>query len=277
MLKKAYLEITNVCNLSCSFCHGTKREKRFITEEQFTLAASRIRPFCRYLYLHLMGEPLLHPLLPRFLDIAGEMGFKVIITTNGTLLDEKGDVLLNAPSLHKVSVSLHAFEANTLSCSLEEYLDSCFRFCSAASDGGIISVLRLWNLGGEDALNGAVLCRMREHFGADWVEQRGGFKIKDRLYLEWGDKFDWPDIDLAPLGNKHACYGLRDQIGIHCDGTVVPCCLDAEGDIALGNIFQTPLDEILASPRAVALKRSFENRCVKEPLCQRCGFANDRM
>ena len=129
MPKKAYLEITNVCNLSCDFCHGTKREKAFISEERFRTAALRLRTFADFLYFHLMGEPLLHPELKTFFEIANEMGYKVIITTNGTLLKEKDKILLSSPALHKVSISLHCYEANKMGISIDEYLQNCFDFC----------------------------------------------------------------------------------------------------------------------------------------------------
>lgn len=277
MLKKAYLEITNECNLACSFCHGTRRRTRYMSEEEFTSAARALRGHTEYLYFHLMGEPLLHPLLPRFLEIAKELGFKVMITTNGTLLRDVGDVLISSGAVHKVSVSLHAYEANSLDTSIDEYLESCFDFCARGSGGGIISVMRLWNLGGEDRENGYILWKMREYFGDGWRECYSGYKLGERLFLEWGERFEWPDENAPLCSEAHTCYGLRDQIGVLCDGRVVPCCLDADGVITLGNIFEDSLEDILASPRAVALRRSFENRSVTEPLCLRCGFASTRL
>lgn len=112
MLKKAYLEITNVCNLSCRFCPGTRREKRFMSVEGFKTLSARLRPHTDYLYFHLMGEPLLHPELESLLGIAGAQGFKVIITTNGTLLHRAGELLLRSGAVHKVNISLQSFEAN---------------------------------------------------------------------------------------------------------------------------------------------------------------------
>ncbi len=276
MANKAYLEITNICNLRCGFCHGTRRAPAFITEAQFTLAASRLRPFCDYLYFHLMGEPLLHPLLPRFFDIAADLGFKVIITTNGTLLAEKQDILLGAKSLHKVSVSLHAYESNTLPYPLEEYLENVFDFCHTAAEKGIISVMRLWNIGGKEALNEQIVKEIQHRFGSEWEKRFSGQRIRERLYLEWGELFEWPDLSLPALGNRHGCYGLRDQIGVLCDGTVVPCCLDAEGAAALGNIFTQGLEEILSSPKALAIKEGFIKHRITEPLCMRCGFAHSK-
>ncbi len=274
MPNKAFLEITNVCNLSCSFCHGTKREGRFISKEEFTLAAARLRPFADYLYYHLLGEPLLHPQLGDFLSVAANLGFQSILTTNGTLLDEKAQMLLQAPSLRKVSISLHCYEANTLGISLDDYLNQCFVFCKAFSDRGRIAVMRLWNNGGKDSLNEYILAKMHAYFDGEWKLLHSGYQLKEKCFLEWGDLFEWPDTDAPDYGGKHSCYGLRDQVGVLCDGTVVPCCLDAEGDINLGNIFETDIESILNSSRAKALKRSFEMRNVTEPLCRRCGYAS---
>ncbi len=276
MLKKAFLEITNACNLSCSFCHGTKREKAFITKENFLHAATKLRGYANYLYFHIMGEPLLHPQLEEFLDIAAELGFRGIITTNGTLLPSKAPILLKAKALHKVSISLHCYEANAMGLSLEEYLDGCFDFCAKAAQNGIIAVMRLWNAGGEDKLNEMILNRMHNYFKGEWKETYSGYRICEKTFLEWGERFDWPDIDGEYFGENHTCYGLRDQIGVLCDGTVVPCCLDADGAIPLGNIFEAELSDILNSKRAQDLKRSLQARCVKEELCLRCGYAHKK-
>lgn len=273
MPNKAFFEITNACNLSCGFCHGTKRKIKYLTAEEFYKGAVQLRSFADYLYFHLMGEPLLHPLLGEFFKIAEELGFRVILTTNGTLLDKRKDVLLSAKALHKVSISLHCYEANHIGISIDDYLKSCFDFCIQAADKGIISVMRLWNEGGKDLLNEKILAQMHEYFSGEWKEIYSGFKLRDKVFLEWGKKFDWPDEEGEYKGEKHSCYGLRDQIGVLSDGTVVPCCLDAEGSVNLGNIFESDLDEILNSPRALALKASFEKKQVCEELCKRCGYS----
>ena len=276
-LKKAYLEITNICNLDCSFCHKTKRDKAFMPKERFRYAANELYRVADYLYLHVMGEPLLHPALEDYLAIAREIGFRVILTTNGTLLKKQEAVLLGAENLHKVSISLHAYEANGMAMSLDEYIDTCLDFSEKAAKQGIIVALRLWNIGGKEALNGEILAKLHRKFGDDFKETRGGYKMGDRLYLEWGDYFEWPDPDAPTDSTTHSCYGLRDQVAVLCDGTVVPCCLDAEGVLALGNLFDEPIETILASPRAVALKQSFERRCITEELCRHCDFAVKRI
>ena len=270
--RKIYLEISNVCNLSCSFCPGTKRIKQFMSEEQFSTLLQRLRPYSDYLYFHLMGEPLLHPLLPRFLELAGEAGLKVILTTNGTLLSKRQDDLLNADGLHKINISLHAFEANDLAIPFEQYLRNCFEYGKAA-EGKTLTVYRLWNGGGADALNQTILDYLRHYFPEPWVVEPRGNRIGNRVYLEYGDKFDWPDLAASDRGKNCFCYGLRDQIGVLCDGTVVPCCLDHDGDIPLGNLFHEDLEAILQKPLALSIYDGFSEKTAIMPLCRRCGYA----
>ena len=269
---KIYLEISNLCNLSCAFCPGTKRQKKALNEEEFSALLPKIRPYTDFLYFHLMGEPLLHPNLEQFLALAGDVGFKIILTTNGTLLPKQQEILLNAPALHKVNISLHAFEANDLAVPFEDYLSGCFTFGKAA-EGKILIAYRLWNQGGQDEKNDDILAAMSKFFPKPWVQERRGTRIGERIYLEYGDKFDWPDLKAADGGEGVFCHGLRDQLGILCDGTVVPCCLDHEGDIALGNLFTQSMEEILESPRAKAIYDGFPQRKATEELCRKCGYA----
>ena len=270
--KKVYLEISNICNLQCSFCPGTKRRKQIMEEAEFTQILQKLRPWTDYLYFHLMGEPLCHPQLKSFLDRAGEHGFRVILTTNGTLLAKQREMLLASPALHKLNISLHAFEANDLAVPFEEYLHDCFTFGKAA-EGKKLIVYRLWNHGGADEKNNEILAALESFFPKPWAEERRGIRIGERVYLEYGDKFDWPDLSAEDMGQKVFCYGLRDQIGVLCDGTVVPCCLDHDGDLALGNLHEDSLDNILETPRAQAIYQGFQHKTAAEELCRKSGYA----
>lgn len=269
---KIYLEISNVCNLNCTFCPGTKRKPRVMSEEEFTVLLQKLRPWSDYLYFHLMGEPLCHPNLERYLQLAGSEGFKVILTTNGTLLAKQQEVLLSSPALHKVNISLHAFEANDLSIPFDQYIDECFMFGKAA-EGRKLVVYRLWNQGGLDGQNSAIINALSCYFPKPWITQRRGIRIGERVFLEYGDKFDWPDLTAPEHDDHFFCYALRDQIGILCDGTVVPCCLDHDGDLALGNLLKEELADILATDRAKSIYAGFSNRMASEELCRKCGYA----
>lgn len=270
--QKVYLEISNLCNLSCAFCPGTRRKPKRMTQEELDILLPRLRPWTDFLYFHLMGEPLCHPQLESFLESAGKQGFKVILTTNGTLLQQQQSLLLRSEALHKVNISLHAFESNDLAMPFETYLQQCFAFGKAA-EGRKLVVFRLWNQGGAEERNADILAAMASYFPKPWVQERKGTRIGNRIYLEYGDKFDWPDLKAEDQGVQVFCYGLRDQIGVLCDGTVVPCCLDHEGDLALGNLLETNLQEILDSDRAKAIYHGFQHRQATEALCRRCGYA----
>lgn len=274
-LKKVYLEITNICNLSCDFCHGTKRDKKFLSPEDFSLFAEKIRPLTEYIYLHVLGEPLLHPQIKEILDVCAELDFKVTLTTNGTLLRQSSDLLLSCPALYKVSVSLHSFEANARQTILEDYMTGVCAFAAKAARQGVITVLRLWNNGGENKLNANINALLSDRFPGPYKENRSGITLSKNIYLEYGDKFDWPDLS-APETGAGFCMGLRDQAAVLCDGTVVPCCLDCEGDIPLGNLYEQTMEDILSGERARNIINGFSERRASEELCRRCGYAKQR-
>lgn len=275
-LAKVYLEITNVCNRSCAFCPGTDRAPQYMQEKAFSLLLARLEKATDFLYFHLMGEPLLHPQLERYLTLAAASGFRVIITTNGTLLPQKKQTLLAASGLHKVNISLHSFEANA-GGDFKAYLHGCIDFARCAAQKGIIINFRLWNqdgaVAGMNSRNDEILQELHRQFPSAWEENARGVRLSDGVFLQWGERFEWPDTKQPDYGERCFCYGLRDQIGVLCDGTVVPCCLDRNGTIALGNLLHQELEEILASSAAQEIYSGFSGRHAVHALCRHCGYA----
>lgn len=276
MRSRVYIEITNRCNLSCDFCHGTRRPLHTMTPSEFRILAQKLRGETGYLYLHVLGEPLLHPQLPELLAIAGDLDFRVCLVTNGTLLARQRETLLAAPALHKLSVSLHSFEGNGGVGDLEEYLQQVWDTCLPLSQRGVLCALRLWNDGAAQRCNARVLDFLSGRIGQDVEtlsrDARGNRTLRSHLFLEQAERFDWPDL-AAPASGANFCHGLTRQLAVLCDGTVTPCCLDSEGTIALGNLFTQTLPEILQSPRAAAMAAGFAARNPSEELCRRCGYA----
>lgn len=280
MFERIYVEIGNVCNLHCSFCPTVKRKPRQLTTSEFAHICEKIKAHTSYIYLHVMGEPLLHRELDSFLSIAAEHSLRVCITTNGTLLAKERDVLLShAKTLHKVSISLHCIEGNEgANLSMDEYLTQCFDFSRCAAEEGIYTVFRLWNLdengrAGANAQNTYIENALRNAFDQDWTPRRAGFRLQKNIFLEYAPIFTWPtQSDAEPVECGH-CHGMLDQLAILVDGSVVPCCLDSEGEIHLGNIFDKTLDDILSSKRAVAMRDSLRRGELSEELCKRCTYA----
>lgn len=284
--KKVYIEITNVCNLSCSFCPGTRREPAFMSAADFERILHSLEGHTRYIYLHVMGEPLLHPDLSRFLDISHALGFKVNITTNGTLISERQDDLLGAGALRQVNFSLHSMEKVLSDEGLDRYTSDIFQFTRKALDRGDVYVsYRLWNIGSPSAekFNRYMLERIEKYFETDhplWdgFVSKNRITVRDRLFLNNAEVFEWPDDVRA--GNdpgsdpaaKGFCLGLRDQIAILADGTVVPCCLDNNGTVRLGNILAQDFEHILGSERSTTIYRGFSEGRAVEGLCRHCSY-----
>lgn len=282
--KKVYIETTNICNLSCNFCPKTSRKLSFMDEKSFKYIIKSVRPYTDHVYFHLMGEPFLNANLKRFLEISRENELKVNITTNGTLLNNVKDVLLNAPALRQINISLHSFEANNQGVDFNEYIDTIIHFVKEITEKtNVICSLRLWNLDtrytASNNMNIDILKLLENEFNLDCdlkekLREKNSFKLKNNVYISMGEKFKWPSLKVEELGERAFCYGLRDQIGILVDGTVVPCCLDSEGSIPLGNVFEEKLEDILNSKRAQDIYDGFSSRNAVEDLCKRCGFIN---
>jgi radical SAM protein with 4Fe4S-binding SPASM domain len=278
MFKRIYIEITNVCNLSCSFCPKSNSKAEFMSVESFEEILRKIEGQAKVLYFHVKGEPLLHPDLGVFLDLCERYHFKVNLTTNGTLIDKSEKSVLNKPALRQINFSLHSFDANYDKYPIEQYLEKIFRFIrNALYRQKLLIGLRLWNVNEENKNNEFILNRIKEEFKLDFnikneVSQINGIKVADYVFLYQAQSFDWPDLNNEIIGEKGFCYGLRDQIAILSDGTVVPCCLDSEGIIDLGNIFRKDFEEIVESDRAKKIYDGFSKRQVVEELCKKCNY-----
>lgn len=281
-LEKIYLEITNVCNLSCPFCPPTNRAGRTMSVDDFSRILSRIRSRAKTLYFHVKGEPLMHPDLSSLIDIAAASSFSVIITTNGTLLPDAVGSLSGKVNLARVNVSLHSLaqfppeRRLSLARAIFEAADRLSAANRLVNPRFLVS-FRLWT---RDQTNetAEILEELARRYGIGRegidavLAGHNGLKIAPGVALHAADTFDWPALDGEDHGPRGFCHALRDQAAILVDGTVVPCCLDGDGIIALGNILEAEWDEIMASPRARALYDGFSARTVAEPLCRRCGF-----
>lgn len=273
--KKIYIEITNVCNMRCSFCPPIMREKAFMSKEFFKEVLGKIKGFTDYIYLHIKGEPFLHKEILKFLDIAEENKLKVNITSNGTILNEE---VLKKESLRQINFSLHSFEEENEEKEVK-YIENIMNFSKKAEKYGKIVSLRLWNFDENsfDEKNKLILKLLETFFDkeikVDSFVRGKGIKLSDKIYLNFEEVFQWPRLENSYYNEKGYCYGLKSHLGILVDGTVVPCCLDDEGIINLGNIKDVEnLEEIIGNPRAKEMIDSFNRRLCIEELCKHCQF-----
>lgn len=267
--KKIYVEITNVCNLSCPFCLELKRERQFMDFLKFEEIIRKVKDYTDYLYLHIKGEPLIHPHFNRILGACAKNNLLVNLTTNGTLIKENYQTLIESSTIRQINISTHSF-SEFAENKQREYLDEVIKLVKyAEKEGEFYISLRFW-LGNNQLQN----------FAISYLESELNVKIVPtdkailrNVYVSFDSEFVWPEAETNTSDFVY-CHGIKDHIGILVDGTVVPCCLDGNGVINLGNLFTSSLEEILSSPRYLKMLKALETRKMEEELCLRCSFKN---
>jgi len=274
MFKKIYIEITNICNLKCKFCPETDRKKEFMSIENLEKVIKKIHKHTNLVCLHVKGEPLLHHNLEEIFRILEKYKLQANITTNGTLIKEKLEVLENSKSVRQINFSIHSIMQNDKLD--KQYLQDIFESVEKLED--IIISYRLWNLQTikENDINNEIIEEIEKYYGIQNLKQElmqnEFFKVKDNVFINQDTEFVWPDISKEKIIEKGRCLALKEQIAILVDGTVVPCCLDNNGDIPLGNILEESLEDILNKSKTLSIKKNFENGIITCNLCKTCGF-----
>lgn len=274
MFKKIYIEITNICNLNCNFCPDTKRIKQSMDIKKFEEVINKIHKHTKLVCLHVKGEPLLHNNLEEILKILEKYNLKTNITTNGTLIKKKLDILKKSNSVRQINFSIHSITQNK--DINKEYLYNIFENVEKLNN--ILISYRLWNMKNieENDINNEIIKEIEEYYHINNLKQKlienNFIKINDNIYINQDTEFTWPNINEEAIIEKGRCLALKEQIAILVDGTVVPCCLDNNGDIPLGNIFNESLEDILNKEKTKTIKNNFENNILTCKLCKTCGF-----
>lgn len=252
--------------------------------EAFEQVMQKLQGHSDHIYLHVKGEPLVHKNFPEILELCVKYNKKVNITTNGLLLDKHGERILNCPAVRLVNLSLQSYEENKGGDHQRAYLDKILSFVKKGIESThILFEFRLWNF--EDTEqdeqrqagfnNQKILDYVESFLGLNipvTTQNTKGNHGRSQVYISRGVEFQWPNLKNDFVSESGTCYGLRRQIAILSNGDVVPCCLDAEGVIKLGNIFESDFESIVMSKQSVKIRTGFENKKILEPLCQRCGY-----
>lgn len=261
--KRIYIEITNVCNLNCSFCSKSSKSNREMTSEEFKEVLSKINNYTDYIYLHVKGEPLTHHNLNKILDITKEYNKKVCITTNGVFLKDRLPILKKYDNIYQINISLHS--ENNKKNYLEDIISSVNEISSYIS-------YRFWTLDNNkmDNKTKEYIKVLKEVYNKEEIYD--GIKLKDKVYLSLDNKFTWPSINNDYYNEKGTCLGTKTQLAILSDGTVSVCCLDSEGVSNLGNIYLSTMEDILASDKYQNILKGFDNHKVYLDICKHCSY-----
>lgn len=281
MLDRVYIEISNICNVQCSFCPVVERDKKIMSLSDFTKIIDQAAPKAKEVCLHLMGEPLAHPKIKEIINICDKKNVLVQITTNGLLIKRYSDFLANSQNVRQINFSLQSYTDNFPNKRIDGYLGEILKFIKDAHKirPELYTNLRLWNQGDEinSKENEKIFGFIEKYFeiGINRRVEVGHIKSKriwNRLYLHFDSRFEWPSTENEFKSTTGRCNGLLRHVGIHTDGSVVPCCLDSEARINLGNCLNEPLDKILNSKRALKIKEGFLNNRLVEDMCQKCDY-----
>lgn len=280
--KRVYIEISNICNLQCSFCPVVDRDKKIMGLDLFEKTIAQVAPLTEQVCLHLMGEPLAHPEFPAIIALCEKYGVKINLTTNGILLNRYAELLTTSPAFHQVNFSIHSFKDNFRDKSITPYLTDILNFSKLAFERKpeLYINYRLWNIFESQTQNDSnkeILQSIADFFQVEIKEDIdvGSIKSKriwNRVYLHFDSRFEWPHPSMPLQSTKGFCHALSSHIGIHADGTVVACCLDKEARLALGNCSELSVGEILEGMRARVMREGFKKKFLAEELCQRCTY-----
>jgi len=281
MFKRVYLEISNICNVQCSFCPVVEKDKKIMDVTEFENILKQVAPLTEIVCLHLMGEPLAHPQFVKILEICERYKAQIDLTTNGLLINKHKENIINTACVRQINFSLQAFKDNFPEKDISQYLQPIFEFANQAHEKrpAMYTNFRLWNQESEAADNEDIFFKIEEYFKIEINRniELGAIKSKNiwnRLYLHFDSRFEWPSFLLPHQGTKGRCHGTVNHIGIHADGSVVPCCLDKDANINLGNAKEQSLIEILTGERFTKMKNGFLNGVLVEDFCQHCSFIN---
>ncbi|PWJ67614.1 radical SAM additional 4Fe4S-binding SPASM domain-containing protein [Fibrobacter sp. UWB15] len=295
-MNAVYIEITDVCNLNCSFCPcgkanssavslSAKRPREFMNTELFKRCITEAATVAENVYFHVLGEPTLHPGFGQFLKRLEQTPLKLNLTTNGTTIARVSESILKCPAVRQVNFSTHAYAElpqDDAMRHLQDVLDFC-KMANAVRPDLYIN-LRLWNVGDatSNSWNETMLAKVNEAFGTNvelgqFCSRHKSFNVTGRIYLHQDSRFEWPILDerRKTRDERNAtgtCRALDTHVAILHDGRVVACCLDYSGQITLGNIADQSLAEILETPLARNLREGFEKHELRHPFCQNCTF-----
>ena len=268
MFKRVYLESTNSCNLNCAFCEAVKKHD-FMDINDIKSRLDEIKEVTNYVYLHVLGEPLLHPFFDEILSYTDKLGLNVQLVTNGTLL-YKYPNLLDHKSLRKCSISIHSIDNLNIS---DDYFKTIDRLIDIVKDKEKQFLeLRFYD---EEHLahnSKRYYEELKKRYPLENTTKKQSYRIAKNVYIYTQVLFHWPDINDPIINDKGKCHGAIDMLGILANGDVIICCLDAAGHTKVGNLKKDSLKEILNSNPYLNIRNEMLKQHLVCDLCQRCTY-----
>ncbi len=279
---RIYIELTNVCGLSCSFCPTKSLPTQEMDLDFFESIVNQAKVYTKEIACHVVGDPLTLSNLDAYLDIIHKHGLKAMLTTSGYFLKKHSYDTLFHPCVKQINISLNSFNKNDTSITFEQYMKPVLALCEAKleREEDIFINLRVWNLDemmSERTFNETLFEKLSSAFGTKldlktiYEEKPKSLRLASKILVHFDNYFEWPSLNNRNYGHG-TCQGLQSHVAILASGKVVPCCLDCDGIIELGDLHENTLDEILTAKRAVDMVEGFKEGKAVEELCQKCSY-----
>ena len=254
-----------------------------MTLEKFDKLNLQLKDVTKELAYHVVGDPLVLSNLQEYLNISLKHNLKVNITTTANnLRKEHFDILMN-DTIRQINFSINSYNANSHKKTLDEYINPILDFCEYAvlKKQHFFINLRIWNLDETQSakeFNTQVFEKVNKRFDSSiniedmYNERPKNIKIARMIFFNFDEYFNWPSLDNDFVSKEGTCYGLDSHFGILSSGTVVPCCLDKDGIVNLGNINNSQLTDILNSKKVKEIQKGFKDNRLIEEFCQKCEY-----
>ena len=303
---KIYVEITDICGLSCSFCTPKKAKRGVMPLTLFKNIIEQIANYTKFISLHVLGDPLCVENLNEYLAIGSYYNVKFDIVSSGAFLQQKHFPILTQDSIHQVSFSLDAlFNHSHLNKEIHKYFDRIIDFYMYANANYPKLYINLRLFGNND------YTYLLERFpNAIMQTEKRRLRLAKNFFLRFHKPFIWhatqkhhnlkssfldsinqslhkdkPSNDKLletksimsqmqnhPKPNKPYCFGSVKQLAILANGIVVPCCIDANGSMPLGNLCVQDFESILKSKPMKTMQKAQHTHKNLPNLCSTCTF-----
>ncbi|MGL2702246.1 radical SAM/SPASM domain-containing protein [Helicobacter pylori] len=275
--KKIYIELSDICGLQCSFCPNPKNIRGVMPLELFEKICKEAAPLTQIITLHVLGDPCKLKNLNHYLSTARRFSLKVDLVTSGAYLHDFETLLQDA--IYQISISLDAGLDNHNKLNQHRYIQKILEFCryKCEKNSEVFLNLRIQDSTLEKHQNLIKpFLESFEYVSLENLKSQGRARLFKKSFLNIQKTFKWPDLNAQnPLNQESKtpyCYGLIKQIAILSNGVVVPCCMDTQAHINLGNLNHTSLKDILNSQKAMAIKTHFLKGEALELLCKNCSY-----
>jgi len=265
------VETTAKCNIYCPMCprESHPQPKEDMPQDVFESLVTQSARTAEHMMLIGLGEPLLDPLIFDRIHHCDRHGISSLISTNGTLLDEKAAARLLDSPLEHITLSFDGYSKETFEffrkgAKFERVRDNFLRLCRMKAERGakLQIVVQMVRMDGNRHEVEAFTQFWRGVPGVDLIR----IKEDETNLLR-------PDAGHAAADWAHPCHYLwRGPLYVKHNGDVYPCCQSYMLDGApLGNLRESPLPVLFNGPAMRQMRQLHaDGRAGEIGICRRC-------